>query len=440
MDPREAARLHVCANDLIAVSGNERAEPTASREPLPADTLWVSATKKIATRMPGLSPGTWPTLRIRARPGGAMFGHDLAKRKSRHDRGDAAQQTVQSTIDAMPASVAIVDAGGMIIAANKAWRRSIHEGGFPVRDDGIGTAYLAVRDACKPNAGEARAIAAALDKAIRGERPNARSEYEWPYPGGARRVQLCISRIEQDGEPRLMLTHEDVTDLRRASVALEKVTGTILKSQEDERRRIARELHDSTTQHLVAAKLIVEQLRQHIKGEVGFLASDVEALLQKSLLEIRNLSYLLHPPLLEQVGLLTALRSYVTGFSQRCGIAVELNLPSRLRRLAPAVETALFRVLQEALANIYRHSGSKTARVRLQVGHAWAVLQVADKGKGIPKAVRLGSPDPMSSIGVGIPGMQGRLRQLGGVLRIRSGPRGTILCARVPLSETAAAG
>jgi two-component system NarL family sensor kinase len=146
---------------------------------------------------------------------------------------------------------------------------------------------------------------------------------------------------------------------------------------------------------------------------------EMREMIELSMGELRTLSYVLHPPLLEECGLSAALREYVRGFAQRSGIRVAVELSSGLERLAPAVENALFRVLQESLTNVHRHSGSSVARIRLYRAGNRLVLSVADRGRGIGTA-QIGGNDGPVSLGVGIPGMRARLRQFDGDVTVRS--------------------
>lgn len=213
--------------------------------------------------------------------------------------------------------------------------------------------------------------------------------------------------------------------------ALEDATGRLLNAQDEERRRIARDLHDSTVQELVAASLHLRAAQSAMTGAAsdgrGARALD-EALmgLDRAKEELRTVSFLMQPPLLDECGLATALRSYAEGFSRRSGLAVTVEAPETDPLLPRATETALFRVVQEALTNVHRHANSPTALVRLQVTQGAVVLQIEDAGIGMAK----GRP---VSPGVGIAGMRARVRQLGGDLLIETGSGATRVRATLPL-------
>ncbi len=216
--------------------------------------------------------------------------------------------------------------------------------------------------------------------------------------------------------------------LEQANSQLQEISSHVMGVQDDERRRIARELHDSLGQYLVGAKMSIDR---SLAGDSAALR-DAAGLLDSCITEVRTLSHLLHPPLLEEVGLMAAVPWYVTGFRERSGIAASLEMPEHFARLPQRVELALFRVLQESLTNIHRHSNSKTAVVKLSLTDGHATLAVKDFGTGF-KADSL----PRGKQGVGIASMRERMRELGGELRIKSGSSGTTVEATLPTADAA---
>jgi signal transduction histidine kinase len=175
-------------------------------------------------------------------------------------------------------------------------------------------------------------------------------------------------------------------DLDTANQNLRELSARLLQLQDDERRRIARELHDSVGQMLAALTMNLSTVRLDVERLVktAHALSDSENLVQEMSTEVRTISHLLHPPLLDEAGLLSALRWYVEGFSQRSKIDVDLDLPEHFGRLPRESETAIFRVVQECLTNIHRHSGSSAARIRLRQRDSEIAVEISDKGKGIP--------------------------------------------------------
>jgi two-component system, NarL family, sensor kinase len=222
---------------------------------------------------------------------------------------------------------------------------------------------------------------------------------------------------------------------QRADQSLSQLSGRLLSLQDEERRRIARELHDSTAQILSALSLSLAVARRQansIDPVVLEKLSDAEELAQRASAEIRTLSYLLHPPLLDESGLASALREYAKGFAERTGIGVELDVPSEWERLSQDFDTTLFRIAQEALTNIHRHSGSKTAEIRLIRGVTEVTLEVQDTGSGMAPGT-LDSTVGATALGVGIRGMRERVRQLRGRLEIISDRNGTTVRALLPI-------
>lgn len=232
-------------------------------------------------------------------------------------------------------------------------------------------------------------------------------------------------------------------ELDRANQSLRELTGRLLQLQDEERRRFARELHDSVGQVLAALSINLTTARgeiERLQKTVNVLGES-EILVQEMSKEVRTISYLLHPPLLDESGLSSALRWYTSGFAERSNIRVQLECPDNLGRFSRELETAVFRVVQECLTNIHRHSGSPSAHVRVFRHDERVLVEVEDQGKGIPSE-KLIEMDSAGLPGVGIRGMRERIRQLGGTLDINSSHNGTSIRARLPIagaSSTAAA-
>ena len=246
-----------------------------------------------------------------------------------------------------------------------------------------------------------------------------------------------IPEFSFDGTVESVMTiTEDVTDRLRAERELVQLTVRLFDIQDQERRRIARELHDGTAQNLFAISINLQKLFQLSAGneEIQRLLVECQSLDEQSLKEIRTLSYLLHPPLLDQAGLVSALQWYVEGFTKRSGIYVEV-FAEPIGRLQSEIEMALFRVVQEALSNVRRHSASEAASIRLARRDCEVVLQIKDQGKGLALADYSPDTNGALSLGVGIPGMKQRLRQLGGTLDITSNNGGTTVSAVVPIAK-----
>jgi signal transduction histidine kinase len=244
----------------------------------------------------------------------------------------------------------------------------------------------------------------------------------------------------RDAEGRIVRwygTNTDIEDRKQAEEELRRLSGQLLRSQDEERRRIARELHDATGQDLVALATMLGRLRGSIPSrerKSRKLLSECKALAERCIHEVRTLSYVLHPPLLDQGGLEDAIRDYVKGFTERSGIHVELELSPHLGRTARDTELALFRVVQESLTNIQRHSGSQRAKIRIH-RNSYLTLEISDLGRGVSASLQRGKEEPKFQVGVGIPSMQERVKLIGGRLHIDSSGRGTTVRVTIPLGE-----
>ena len=244
-------------------------------------------------------------------------------------------------------------------------------------------------------------------------------------------------RRDGDGRPTGFLEiNRDITEAKRTEQALRELSGRLLQAQDDERRRLARELHDNTAQSIAALGLnleIVGGLAERLDESGRHALAESQALAEDCIRELRTFSYLLHPPMLQERGLKCALGTYVDGYVRRTNIAVDLHIPATLDRLPEKVETALFRVVQESLTNIRRHSGSSTASIRI-VRHAKRiVLTVRDRGRGLPQSCEACPNGKTFSAGVGIESMRERVRYAGGRVDLLSNEHGTIVKVQVPV-------
>jgi signal transduction histidine kinase len=227
--------------------------------------------------------------------------------------------------------------------------------------------------------------------------------------------------------------------LERSERSLRDLSLHLLRTQDEERKRIGRDLHDSLGQYLAVLKLKLESLASLVGSESDLAAQDVAQcirLADDSIKEVRTVSYLLYPPMLEEMGLKSAIPWYLGGFSSRSGIKAAFKIDESFGRLPSDAELAMFRVLQESLTNVHRHSGSGTAEVRLLTRDGNAVLEIEDMGKGFDQTVlEQGGKDWMGALGVGVRGMNERMNQLKGKLEIISQESGTLVRATIPLSE-----
>lgn len=228
----------------------------------------------------------------------------------------------------------------------------------------------------------------------------------------------------------------DVTERKRAAEQLRELSGRLLQVQDEERRRLARELHDTVAQALAAMVLNLSRFQEPgwaLDPEVQRVLTSSLGIAEQCAREVRTLSYLLHPPLLEELGLGSALRGYVEGFTERSGIQVALEVPPLELRFPAEVELALFRVAQESLANVHRHASSARARLRLRAENGELRLEISDEGRGIAPPLLEKFERGSAGLGVGLAGMRERLRQLGGRLEVSAENPGTTVRALLPL-------
>lgn len=226
----------------------------------------------------------------------------------------------------------------------------------------------------------------------------------------------------------------DISARKRAEDAARSLSGRILTLQDDERRRIASGLHDSLGQYLSALKMNLDRLSASGNGNAA-LASESAGIVDKCLKETRTISYLLHPPMLDEAGFTSAARWYVDGFSERSGIKVNLNLPPTVGRMHRDVEVALFRAVQEGLTNVHRHSGSSAVDIRLTLNAKELRLEIKDDGRGIPQKRLRSLIVGAAEAGVGLAGIRERTRELGGSLEIRSDRAGTTIVISIPVER-----
>jgi signal transduction histidine kinase len=228
--------------------------------------------------------------------------------------------------------------------------------------------------------------------------------------------------------------HRKTRQLEDLNAELRKLSGRLIMLQDEERRRLARELHDGLGQELCTAKLLVDRLAREIPPveSTKQKTDEISELVSSAIQQVRSLSHLLHPPLLDEVGLHFALRSYLEGLTKRSGVETSIEVrPADFPRFSPELETAIFRVIQEALTNVFRHSGARKTSVTLLINEEQIIGVVRDDGKGVPKEVEQLQAD---RIGIGIGGMIQRVKEFGGELRLRNTKPGTAVEVTIPIA------
>jgi len=274
-----------------------------------------------------------------------------------------------------------------------------------------------------------------------GLRKTAKGDISFRDPQGRNlHLRLALSPLpnyDQSGHHAVCVVATDVTALRENEEALQELSARLLQSQDEERKRISRNLHDSAGQYLAAVQMRLGAIEDHITHSpqaetLKELVADAQQAVSECLKEIRTISYLLHPPTLDLAGLASAIEWYTDGFSERSGIKVDLEISPSLNRLPEDLELTIYRLVQESLTNIHRHSGSKWAGIRLIQKQDQIILEVADRGKGMDP---ISTDKPQKHVGVGISGIRERVRQLNGQLTIESGRQGTTVRATFRLEQ-----
>jgi PAS domain S-box-containing protein len=355
-------------------------------------------------------------------------------------------------IDAFPEAILLVEKQGRVLSANKA---ALALFGRPLEGlagqnlsalvtDNASQLNLYLR-ACarsaqfhigsfqlKPNAGEQ--IACRFDGTLlpwTGEnillvRLTPRTMASTPFIALNEQIET-LNRARHGLETDVRLRTAELLDAQKK---LQELSAQLMRAQDEERRRLARELHDSTGQTLTAIQLNLSVLMNDssLSRDNRARIEQTVALSNHAMGEIRTISHLLHPPMLDEAGLCMALRTFVEGFEERSRIAVATNLPAHFERLAPEMETALFRIVQECLTNVHRHSGSKEASIRLTRENGCVMLEVKDAGRGLSRANNGSS----QKTGVGIRGMQERVRLLNGVMELLDAQPGILVRVKFP--------
>ena len=363
--------------------------------------------------------------------GYAVITRDITERKQHREEIEHREQQLNAFFSNAPVGLAIVDRELHFQRINVPFAQlngldARHQVGKPLRD-----VVAELFSQLEPLLAKAfQTGEAVLNHEVKGPIPTTPEVKGWWLKS------IFPIAWEGDTVTQLGIVVQDVTGLKRAETAVRQLTGRLLQIRDDERRRLARDLHDSLGQTLTAAKMNLSYLGRDTssldeRGRNAVMES--RDLIDGSLKEVRTLSHLLHPPMLDEVGLVPAIRWFASGFAERSAIQVELNLPSDLARMRTELETAVFRTVQESLTNVHRHSGSTTAAVRMETTGDQLHVFVIDQGRGI-------APERLSSrqdapLGVGLLGMRERLRQLQGEMEIISSGQGTTIHAIIPLSE-----
>ncbi len=368
--------------------------------------------------------GRW--IDIQASPadeGAVILFKDITDRKLSEQRAAQSLGLIQSSLDALTARVAILDGSGFVIAVNKTWQT--FNTGKPQMNPGSN-----YKESC-----EVANLRDALIRVVNGH-SGIKLTYDLATDSGKRWYQVTVAPFKQTNFSRIVVAHEDVTEIVKTRESIADLHGRLISLQEEERQRIAIELHDSTAQYLVAAGLNLVGLRNATRtiDGVSALCDEIDDLINSALKELRVFTYLLHPPALSRDGLKTTLERFVAGFQKRSSLLIDLVVDDEVESLPFEFQRTVLRITQEALANAHRHAAAKSVDIKMTIQDDKLRLVVCDDGQGMPHV----SMDELAKglqLGVGIVGMKTRTDQLGGEIEFVTNSSGTTVIVVVPLPD-----
>jgi signal transduction histidine kinase len=332
---------------------------------------------------------------------------------------------LHATLESLESHVANNDREGNLIDGNEAWLKASAARLWPTLQNGQQAPY-------EVNGKRRDYMFDSLIHLVGSARHRFKTNYLRKVDDRKRVFEFSATQIRTQGAPHVLVVHEDITEKKEATNRIRELSRRATDIQQDERQRIAREIHDSTSQHLIAISLNLMNLRREIaaSGKMSKLLEDIEKSTSDAQQEIRLYSYLLYPSQLERSGARMTIEHYVKGFSDRAGITAHVDLCDEVDDLAIEVQQSLLRIVQEALVNVHRHAAATNVTVRLKERDGELLLTLADNGVGMPAGAADGSA-PEQSLGVGIPGMRARVQECGGTFRIDSSRFGTKLTVTI---------
>jgi len=383
--------------------------------------------------------------------GAVIVLSDIDEAKKASERLKKSKEFVEEILDTVREPLVVLDDDLKVMYTNPSFLKTFGVG----REETVGQFLYRLGNE-QWNIPNLRAM---LEEVISKDTEVSDFEVEHPFPSLGMKTMLLSARKIEDGhgaQPMMLLAIEDITERKHAqrlleeshahlesvvehrTAAVRKLSTDILRSRDDEQRRISRALHDSLGQYLSYAKMSLEALeRPDATGKETQVYSQLMNTLDKCLTETRTIAHLLHPPLLDEIGFSSAAKVFVEGFSERSGIKVTLHIPPELKRLPGTVELVLFRLLQESLTNIHRHAHSESARIQVELDAGKVALEVRDHGKGIPSERLERFRATGEGVGVGLSSMRERISELGGRFEIESDSNGTVIRAVIPIQATA---
>jgi signal transduction histidine kinase len=379
-----------------------------------------------------VAPGRRVRIEIAPSQGGVRFRFEDITAGLTEARGlQQSEHAGSYSLSAGPTEIAILDAKGAIVAVNAAWRSAMAAHCRDIADGGLGMAYVDVCKAAWPDL-DKQALRTQLKPLLMGRLPNLKATWGLETPLGRELRQVHIAPFQDTGATRFMAIHEDTTEHARILAELDDTSDQLLHAQERERRRIAIELHDSTSQLLAGLILGLHNLKRTLAGNepAKQRLDELAELAQDANREIRVLSFLMNASGGRE-GLQASVGRFVEGFARRTGLEVTFRSDGPTDDISEETQHAVFRIVQEALSNIYRHAGATKASVTVVREGEVLTAHIADNGEGFGCSPEGDAETP--PLGVGIPGMRARIEQLGGVLELATGQWGTTVTATVPV-------
>jgi signal transduction histidine kinase len=418
-----------CGSTPEYLVGRDSREVWAPPAPPIAEALeaaFTTGATSTVTQPSQFAPGRWVRVVVGPAPNGARFCFEDITSQLSAEEPQTPDDAGKYSLGSGPAEICILDRRGVIVSANSAWRADLAAHDVEVANGGQGMRYA---DVCKSVIPELDrdAFQRGLDALLSGRVPQFEATFGVGTAHGRELRQVQIAPLRDT--TYFAAIHEDLTERARVLATLHETSDQLLHAQEQERQRIAIELHDSTSQHLAGMVLGLGQLRRDVGRNEAALRriEEMGALVQQTIRETRVLSYLMNASGREREGLETSVRRFVEGFSRRAGLDVAFEAEGPVNSISAAAQHAVFRVVQEALANVHRHARATKASVRLARQEGGLFVRISDNGRGL-RQVEGGQPP----LGVGIPGMRARIAQLGGDLQVVGGSSGTIVTATVP--------
>jgi signal transduction histidine kinase len=372
-------------------------------------------------------PGRWVKIEVSPFEDGVRVGFE--------DVTSNVQSDVVHSAREGPVEIALLDGRGVIVSANAQWRASAVALGLELIDSGVGARYIDVAKTVYPLT-DRLSFSQRMNELFSGRISELEATYDQATPQGKKRRQVRMTPLRIGETTYFLAIHEDLSERAKVLAALHETSDQLLHAQEQERQRIAIELHDSMSQHLAALQLGIAQLRKRLGDDPAGreLAHEMQKLTQQAFQEIRVLSYLMNASGREREGLETSVRRFVQGFGRRAGLKTTFDAEGPVDDIGAATQHAVFRVVQEALSNVYRHAHATAVSVDLLSKAGTLTVRVSDNGRGIPLGNGNGCDEP--PFGVGIAGMRARIEQLGGTLEFTGKGRGTVVTAIVPAARS----